>query len=128
MGTIAPSFLIRSSLNWQVTKIDIQSRMNSNSARVRFLTSKLLGLSAEQFSHRLIIWKNCVPSLACSVFIGPSSTSVIIRSGIRSGTSLNSGQIRLFMLEILALECQKTHIYPCVMQCVYFFLNQGSVA
>ena len=42
-----------------------------------------------------------------SFFIGSSSNLQIIRTGIKSQISLNSGHIRSVTLELLALECLK---------------------
>ena len=62
MDVIAPSFLIGSSSNLQVTSTAIKSRMSSNSGHVRQLTSKLHTLER----------KNVVVMIAPSFLIGSS--------------------------------------------------------
>ena len=50
--------------------------------------------------------KNIVDTIVPSFLIGSSSNLQISRSGIKSRTCFILGQIRLFALELLALECQ----------------------
>ena len=54
-----------------------------------------------------------VRSIAWLLLIGSLWNLQVTWTGIKSQTGLNSSKIRLFTLELLALECQKNHIRLC---------------
>ena len=77
MDTKAPSFLIISSSNLQVTRTVKKSRTGSNSGHIRPLTSELL--ASEHWDK-----KKVVDTIASSVLIGSSSNLQITRTCIQS--------------------------------------------
>ena len=79
----------------------MKSQTRSNSGHIPPLTSELPALVKS--SAR----KNVVGTIASSVLVGSSSKLQITRIGIKYRLSMTLGQIRLFALELLALERQK---------------------
>ena len=92
MTTLAPSFLICSSLFMQVTRTTIKSRMGSKFSRIRPGTYELAAQSVWKNPHRLIMGECCDHS---STFILDGATSFLltIRTAIKARTSLNFRKI-----------------------------------
>ena len=59
--------------------------------------------------------------IATSFLIGSSSILQVTRTAIKSWMSSNSGQSRLSTSELLALEWQKKHIWPCPIDSAFNF-------
>ena len=99
VSTLAPSFLIGSSLFLQVTRTTIKTWMSSNFGRIQFLISELAAL--ERLKKTTY---NLVTTLAPSFLIGSSSYFQVTRRCIISRTSLNFSQIRPRTAELAAIE------------------------
>ena len=68
---------------------------------------------------------NLVRSIACSVLIETLWSLQITWTGIKSLICLNSGKIRLFTLELLALECQTKPIFNFVRSVAWVMFIQS---
>ena len=79
------------------------SQRSKNSDQIRLFTLELLALECQK---KAIF--DLVRSLSPSVLTGFSSNLQVTRTDIKFGTSLNLGQIGIFTLELLALECHKS--------------------
>ena len=112
---ISPSLLIVSSSNLQVTGIAIKSRTISNSCPIHYPLRTYLPLGAEKPKKQNKKNNNnnkkkqtntifdLVRSIAFLILIGSLLDLQIIRTGIKSRTSSNSGQIGILILKLLVL-------------------------
>ena len=107
MTTLAPSFLICSTLFLQVTRTIIKSRMGSRFGIIRLGTYELAALERLEKSYRLIMGVNVVTTLVPSFLDGSSSFLQITRPTIKARMSLNFGKIPTLTSELAALERQK---------------------
>ena len=88
MTTLAPSFLIGSSLFLQVTRTTIKSRMGSSLGKIGLWTYELSALERLENPHILII-ENVVTTLVPSFLNGSSSFLQVTRPTIKARMSLN---------------------------------------
>ena len=93
MTTLAPSFLISSSLFLQVTRTTIKSRMGSKLGSIRQRTYELAALERLEKSPWTYNGRNVVTSLVPSFFNGSSSFSQVTRSTIKAWMGLNFHKI-----------------------------------
>ena len=107
MTTLAPSFLICSSLFLQVTRTTIKSRMGSKFGRIQPGTYELAALERLEKSPLTFNGKNVVTTLVPSFLDGSSSFLQIIRSTIKIWMDLNFDKIPALTSELAALERQK---------------------
>ena len=105
--TLAPSFLICSSLFLQVTKTTIKSRVGSKFGRIRSGTYELAALERLEKSPYTYNGRNVVTTLVPSFFNGSSSFLQITRPTIKAWMGLNFGKIPSLTSELAALERQK---------------------
>ena len=84
MTTLAPSFLICSSLCLQVTRTTVKSRMGSKFGRIRPGTYELAALERLEKSPYTYNGKDVVTTLVPSFLDGSSSFSQITRPTIKS--------------------------------------------
>ena len=105
--TLAPSFLICSSLFLQVTRTTIKSRMGSKFGRTRQGTYELAALERLEKSPLTYNGRNVVTTLEPSVLEGSSSFLQISRPTIKAWMGLNFGKIPSLTSELAALERQK---------------------
>ena len=87
-------------------RTSIKSWMSSNFAQIEPLPSALGALEHLKNIPLDLQWENGVSKLAHSFLIESSSNLLVTRTGIKSRTSLISGQIGPFTSELLALECR----------------------
>ena len=107
MTTLAPSFLICSSLFLQVTRTTIKSRMGAKFGRIGPGTYELAALERLEKSPLTYNGRNVVTTLVPSFLDGSSSFLQITRPTIKARMSLNFGKISSLTLELAALERQK---------------------
>ena len=109
-------FLIRSFSFLQVTRTCIKSRTSSNFGQIGPLTTMLAALERLKISHRLIMGKWC---LHASSFIFDWIIFKVAGNQDRhkARTSLISGRIRLFTLELVALEWR--NFYTFELKCLW---------
>ena len=93
MTTLAPSFLICSSLFLQVTRTIIKSRMGSKFGRIRPGTYELAALECLEKSPLTYNGKNVVTTLVPSFLDGSSSFLQITITTIKAWMGLNYGKI-----------------------------------
>ena len=93
MTTLAPSFLICSSLFLQVTRTTIKSRMGSKFGRIRQGTYEFPALERLEKSPQTYNWKNVVTTLVPSFLDGSSSFMQIARPTIKAWMGLHFGKI-----------------------------------
>ena len=107
MTTLAPSFLICSSLFLQVTRTTIKSRMGSKFGKILPGTYELAALERQEKSPYTYNGRNVVTTLVPSFLDGSSSLLQITRPIIKARMSLNFGKILSLTSELAALECPK---------------------
>ena len=107
MTTLAPSFLICSSLFLQVTRTTIKSRMGSKFGRIGPGTYELAALKCLEKSPYTYNGRNVVTTLVPSFLDGSSSFLQITRPTIKAWMGLIFGKIQSLTLELAALERQK---------------------
>ena len=107
MTTLAPSFLICSTLFLQVTRTTITSGMGSKFRRIRPGTYELAALERLEKSPSTYNEKNVVTTLVPSFLDGSSSFLQITRPTIKARMSLNFGKIPSLTSELAALEGPK---------------------
>ena len=105
MTTLAPSFLICSSLFLQVTRTTIKSRMGLKFRKIRPGTYELAAL--ERLEKSPYNGRNVVTTLVLSILNGSSSFFHTIRTIIKAWMGLNFGKIPSLTSELAALERQK---------------------
>ena len=105
MTTLAPSFLICSSLFLQVTRTTIKSRMGSKFGRIGPGTYELAALERLEKSPLTYRGRNVVTTLVPSFFDGSSLFLQITRPTIKARMSLNLGIFSSLTSELAALEC-----------------------
>ena len=93
MTTLAPSFLICSSLFLQVTRTTIQSQMGSKFDRIRLGTYELAALERLKKSPYTYNERNVVTTLVPSFLEGSSSFLQVTRSTIKAWMGLNFSTI-----------------------------------
>ena len=84
MTTLAPSFLIGSSLFLQVTRTPIKPRMGSKLGSIRRRTYELAALERLEKSPKAYNGKNVVTTPVPSFFNGSSSFLQVTRSAIKA--------------------------------------------
>ena len=104
MTTLAPSFLIGSSLFLQVTRKTIKSWMGLKLGSIRRRTYELAALERLEKSPYTYNGRNIVTSLVPSFFYGSSSFLQVTRSAIKAWMCLNFGKIPSLTSELAALE------------------------
>ena len=104
VSTIPRLLLIRSFLYFQVTRTCIKSRTSSNFGQIGPRTTESAALERLKKFPIDLKWENGVSMQACSVLIESSSKLLVTGTGIKARSSLILGQIRPFILELLALE------------------------
>ena len=107
MTTLAPSFLICSSLFLQVTRTTIKPRMGWKFGRIRPGTYKLAAIECLEKSPQTYNGRNVVTTLVPSFLDGSSSFLQITRPTIKAWMSLNFRKIPSLTSELAALERQK---------------------
>ena len=107
MTTLAPSFLICSSLFLQVTRTTIKSRMGLKFDRIRPGTYELAALEHLEKSPKTYNGKNVVTTLVPSFLDGSSSFLQITRPTIKAWMHMNFGKIPSLTSELAALERHK---------------------
>ena len=107
LTTLAPSFLIRSSLFLQVTRTTIKSRMGSKFGRIRPGTYELAALERLEKSPYTYNGKNVVTTLVPSFLDESASFLQITRPTIKAWMGLNFCKISSLTSELAALERQK---------------------
>ena len=93
MTTLAPSFLIGSSLFLQVTRTTIKSWMGSKLGSIRGRTYELAALERLEKSPYTYNGRNVVTTLVPSFSNGSSSILQVTRSTIKAWMGLNFGKI-----------------------------------
>ena len=93
VSTLAPSFLIGSSLYLQVTRTSIISRTSSNFSQIRPRTGELVALERLKKISKTYNGENLVSTLAPSFLIGSSSFLQVTRTTIKAWMSTNLGRI-----------------------------------
>ena len=93
MTTLAPSFLIGSSLFLQVTMTPIKSRMGLKLGSIRRGTYELAALEGLEKSSYTYNGRNVVTTHVPSFSNGSSSFLQVIRSAIKAWMGLNFGKI-----------------------------------
>ena len=107
MTTLAPSFLIGSSLFLQVTSTTIISRMDSKFGKIGPGTYELATLERLEKSPKTYNRRNVVTSLVPSLLDGSSSFLQITRPTTKGRMSLNFRKIPSLTFELAPLERQK---------------------
>ena len=107
MTTLAPSFLIGSSLFLQVTRATIKSRMGSKLGKIGPGTYELAALERLEKCPWTYNGRNVVTTLVPSYFNGSSLFLQITRSTINARMRLNLGKIPSLTSELAPLERQK---------------------
>ena len=107
MTTLAPIFLIGSSLFLQVTRITIKSRMGSKFHKIGPGTYELAALEHLEKSPYTYNGRSVVTTLVPSFLDGSSSFLQITRPTIKARMSLNLGKIPSLTSELAPLERQK---------------------
>ena len=107
MTTLAPSFLICSSLFLQVTRTTIKSRMGSKFGRIRPGTYELAPLEGLEKSPLTYNRRNVVTTLVPSLLDVSSSFLQITRPTLKAWMGLNFGKIPSLASELAALERHK---------------------
>ena len=79
-----------------------------------------LPLSNDKFSQTYN-GDNVVQTIATSFLIQSLSILQVTRTAIKSRMNSTSSHIRLFMSELLALECWKAHFWPCPIDSAFNF-------
>ena len=93
MTTLAPSFLIGSSLFLQVTRTTVKSRMESKFGKIGPGTYELAALECLEKNPKTYNGRNVVTTLVPSFLDGSSSFLQITRPTIKARMSLNLGKI-----------------------------------
>ena len=104
MTTLAPSFLIGSSLFLQVTRTTIKSWMGSKLGSILGRTYELAALERLEKSPYTYNGRNVVTTLVPSFSNGSSSILQVTRSTIKAWMGLSFGKIPLLTSELAALE------------------------
>ena len=104
MTTLAPSFLIGSSLFLQVTRTTIKSRTGSKFRKIGPGTYELAALEHLEKSLLTYNGRNVVTTLVPSFLDGSSSFLQITRPTIKAWMSLNLGKIPSLTSELAPLE------------------------
>ena len=104
MTTLAPSFLMCSSLFLQVTRTTIKSRMGSKFSRIGSGTYELAALERLEKSPYTYNGRNVVTTLVPSFLDGSSSFLQITRPTIKAWMGLNFVKIPSHILELAPLE------------------------
>ena len=107
MTTLAPSFLIGSSLYLQVTRTIIKSQMGSKLGKIGPGSYELAALERLEKSPSTYNGRNVVTTLVPSFLVGSSSFLQITRPSIKARMSLNLGNIPSLTSELAPLERQK---------------------
>ena len=107
MTTLAPSFLICSSLFLQVARTTIKSQMGLKFRRIRPGTYELSALERLEKSPQTYNGRNVVTTLVPSFLDGSSSFLQITRPTIKAWMGLNFCKIPSLTSELAALERQK---------------------
>ena len=89
MTTLAPTFLICSSLFLQVTRATIKSRISSKFGKIKPGTYELPALERLEKSQKTYNGRNVVTTLVLSILNGSSSFLQTIRTTIKAWMSLN---------------------------------------
>ena len=105
--TLAPSFLICSSLFLQASGTIIKSRMGSKFGRIRPGTYELAALERLEKFPYTYNGRNVVTTLVPSFLDGSSLFLPITRATIKARMSLNFGKIPSLTSELAALERPK---------------------
>ena len=113
MTTLAPSFLICSSLFLQVTRTTIKSRTGSKFGRIGQGTYELAVLERLEKSPWTYNGRNVVTTLVPSFLNGSSSFLQITRPTMKAWMGLNFGKIPSLTSELAALERQKINELCC---------------
>ena len=104
MTTLAPSFLVGSSLFLQVTRTPIKSRMGSKLGSIRRRTYELAAVERLEKSLLTYNGRNVVTTLVPSFSNGSSSFFQVTRSAIKAWMALSFGKIPSLTSELAALE------------------------
>ena len=107
--TLAPSFLIKSSLFLQATKKPMISRKGSKFDRIRPGNYELHVLERLERSPYTYNGRNVVTTQVLSILNGSSSFLQTIRSTNKAWMSLNFGKIPFMPLELSALKRPKNN-------------------
>ena len=91
VNTIAPSFLVESSLFLQVRRTIIKSRMSLEFGPIQPMTAELAALDRLEKSTLTYNGENGINPLALSFLIGSSSFLLVIRTTIRVRMNLKFG-------------------------------------
>ena len=110
MNTLAPSFLIGSSLFSQVTRTTIKSEFGLKFGRIRPATYELAALERLEKSPKTYDERYVVTTLLPSFSYGSSSFLQVTRPTIYARMSLNFGKIPSPTFELAALECLKNEL------------------
>ena len=93
MTTLAPSFLIGSSLFLQITRATKKSRMECKFRKIRTRTAELVALERLEKSPWTYNGRNAVTTLVPSILDGSSSFLQVTRTIKKASTILNFGKI-----------------------------------
>ena len=104
LTTLAPSFLIVSSLFLQVTRTTIKPHMGSKFGKIRPGTAELTALEHLEKFPKLYNGRNIVTTLVSSFLDGSSSFLQITSTTIKARMSLNFVKIPLPTTELAAPE------------------------
>ena len=104
MTTLAPSFLIGTSLFLQVTRTTIKSWMGSKLGSIRRRTYELAALERLEKTPQTYNGRNIVTTLVPSFSNGSSSFLQVIRSAIKAWMGLNFSKMPSLTSELAALE------------------------
>ena len=107
MPTLAPSFLILTSLFLQVARTTIKSQLGSKFGRIRPGTFELDALERLEKSSKTYNGRYVVTTLVLSFLDGSSSFLQITRPTIKAWMGLNFSKIPSLTSELAALERQK---------------------
>ena len=104
VSTLAPSFLIGSSLFWQGRRTTIKSRTSSTLTPIRPRTAELVVLEHLKKNPIDFNGENLVSTLEPSFSIGSSSFSQVMRTTIKALMSSNFSRIPPLTSELAALD------------------------
>ena len=113
VNTLAPSFLIGSSLFLKVRRTNIKTLITFNFSQIRPWTADLAALERLENSQWTYNGINVVTALAPSFSNGSSSFLQVKRITIKAWMSLIFCQIQQLTTELAALECLKNQCFHC---------------
>ena len=104
VNTLAPSFLIGSSLFLQVRRTTIISRTSSNLGQIRLRTAELAALERLKKIQQTYNGRNLVNTLAPSFLIGSSSFLEVTRTCMKAWVSSNFGKFATELRPLIAVR------------------------